>query len=151
MLTAGEDLGAAPDLNAVLRVMAEMQRELLRMQRDGGGPRKSRFLLSQVRIPDFDGHERTSTKRYREWRKSLEIIQNLNQLTDQELALLIFSQVTGRAKNLTEIMEPEDLRKPDALDMIYNIYDDAFEKMDHERLDGVHQEWEKLHDDQDNR
>ena len=34
MLTAGEDLGAAPDLNAVLRVMAEMQRELLRMQRD---------------------------------------------------------------------------------------------------------------------
>ena len=143
LLTAGEDLENPPDLNAVLRVMAEMQRELLRMQRDGGGPRKSRFALSQIKIPDFDGHERTSTRQYREWKKSLEIIQVLNQLTDQELALLIFSQVKGRAKNLIEIMEPEDLRKSDALNMIYNIFDDSFEKMDHERLDGVHQEWEK--------
>ena len=74
LLSAGEDLGAAPDLNAVLRVMAETQRELLRMQRDGGGPRKSRLLLLQVKLPDFDGNERTSTKRYREWKKSLDII-----------------------------------------------------------------------------
>merc|ERR1711965_746951 len=140
--SAGDDLGAGPDLHAVLRVMAETQRDLLRLQRDGG-PRKSRLLLSQVKLPDFDGNEKTSTKRYREWKKSLDIIQNLNQLTDQELALLIFSQVSGRAKSLIEIMEPEDLRRPDALDMIYYIYDDAFEKMDHERLDSVHQEWEK--------
>eukprot|EP00959_Pyramimonas_sp_CCMP1952_P271383 5673320-Pyramimonas_sp.AAC.1 len=89
--SAGDDPGATPDLNAVLRVMAETQRDLLRLQREGG-PRRTRLLLSQVKLPEFDGDVKTSTKRYREWRTNLSIIQNLNQLTDSELALIIFSQ-----------------------------------------------------------
>ena len=112
---------------AVLRVLAETQRELARSHSDNG-PRRTRSLLSQVKLPEFDGATTTTTRRYREWRKGVEIVQNLNQLTNAELAAIVFSQVTGRAKTLIEIMEPEDLKKDDALETIYAIFDDAFEK-----------------------
>ncbi|CAK0845537.1 unnamed protein product [Prorocentrum cordatum] len=52
--------------------------------------------------------------------------------------------MSGMAEILIEIVEPEDLRKDGDLKMICAIYDDAVEKMDHERLDNVLlQEWEK--------
>ena len=137
-----------PSLNAVLRVMAETQRKMLLLhaqnERDGG-PKRNRLLLSQVKLPEFNGSVSTTTRQYREWRKAVSIIKQLNSFTDKELTLIVFSQVTGRAKELIEILEPEDLDRDDALEIIRNIYDDAFEKMDHERLDEVHIRWEKAH------
>ena len=78
---AASSAGAGPpDLHAVLRVMAETQRELLALQRDRGGdsgPRRARLLLSQVKLPEFDGATATTTKRYRELRKGVDILRLL--------------------------------------------------------------------------
>ena len=98
-----------------------------------------------MNLPEFDGATTTTTKPYCEWRKGVEIAKNLDQLQDTELAAVIFSQVTRRAKSCIEVMEPEDLKQADALQTIYDSFDDAFEKMDHERLDQVYQEWERAH------
>ena len=43
---------------------------------------------------------------------------------------------------LIEVINPEDLSDGTALDMIYRIYDEAYERMSHERLDDVLHEWE---------
>eukprot|EP00959_Pyramimonas_sp_CCMP1952_P376718 7890247-Pyramimonas_sp.AAC.1 len=64
--------------------MAETQRELLALHRDRGGdsgPRRARLLLSQVKLPEFDGAVGTSTNKDREWRKAVEVIRS-NQLSD---------------------------------------------------------------------
>ena len=143
--------GGLPNLHAVLRVLAEAQRDLVRLQDrdraddDGGAPRRRQLLLSQVELPEFDGSVGTTTQRYREWRKAVEVVRSLNQLTDSELALLIYSQVSGRAKELIDVLEPGDLRGEDAVAVIFAIYDDAFEKMDHERLDKAWHDWERAH------
>ena len=80
-----------------------------------------------MKLPEFDGAVGTSTKKYREWRKAVEVIRSLNQLSDVELGLIIFSQVTGRAKELIEVLDSADLRREDTLETIFAIYDDAFE------------------------
>ena len=122
---AASSAGAGPpDLHAVLLVMAETQRELLALHRDRGGdsgPRRARLLLSQVKLPEFDGAVGTSTKKYREWRKAVEVIRSLNQLSDVELGLIIFSQVTGRAKELIEVLDSADLRREDARDHLRHL------------------------------
>ena len=66
----GAGSGGDPELHSVLRILAETQQEFIKLHKDSG-PRRMRLLLSQVKLPEFDGHVKTSTKKYREWRKTL--------------------------------------------------------------------------------
>ena len=59
--------------------------------------------------------------------------------------MLLFCQLKGRAKDLIEIIKLQDFEKGDVLDRIWQIYDDAFEKMAQQRLDDVHTEWEQAY------
>ena len=59
--------------------------------------------------------------------------------------MLIYSQGSGRAKQLVEVIEAKDFEQDAVLDVIWGIYDNAFEKMAHERLDDVQREWEQAH------
>ena len=138
-----------PDTNetgvmAVLRIMAETQRDLAR-SRSGDGKANKVRVLSNIRIPEFDGGINTSIRKYREWRKRVEIIQHLNDLKKTELAMLLYSQLTGRPKRLVEVIDPEDLQNEDCLNVMYRILDEAYEHMSHERLDDILQEWETAH------
>ena len=119
------------DLNAVLRLIAETQKMMLTSQ-STGGVQKAR-ILATVKIPDIDGSQTTTVRRYREWRKAVDIIRQLNGLSPKELAMLIYSQVSGRAKQLVEVIEAKDFEQDAVLDVIWGIYDNAFEKMAHER------------------
>ena len=92
-------------IQAVLRILAETQR--LMAQNQLGAIQKAR-ILANVRIPDFDGSENTTVRQYREWRKSVDIIKRLNNLNDKELAMLVYSQVRGRAKHLIEVLDDGD-------------------------------------------
>ena len=66
------------DITTVLRIMAETQRDLARSR--GGDSKANKVrVLSSIRIPEFDGGIGTSVRKYREWRKSLEIIGHLNE------------------------------------------------------------------------
>ena len=134
--------GQQDSTQAILRILAETQRMMLQNQQ--GGMNKAR-ILANVRIPPFDGAEQTTARQYQEWRKNLDIVRRLNNLTDQELAMLIYTQVTNRAKQLIEVLEGSDFKDDDSLETIWNIYDDAFEKMAHERLDDVLARWETAH------
>ena len=77
--------------------------------------------LRTAQLPEFDGSVSTTTRRYREWRKGLEVLRTMNELKDTELAMLVYSQVTGRAKTLIELIEPEELKSSQALDTIYRL------------------------------
>ena len=127
----GEDeTGAAPQLMDVLRLMAETQRELARSHGDGRVA-KTR-VLAAIKLPEFDGSLNTSVRRYREWRKKLDIGMEFNDLNDAEMALLLYTSLTnkpGRPKQLIEVMSTEDLEEPGALATIYKILDEAFGKM----------------------
>ena len=59
--------------------------------------------------------------------------------------MFVYYQVKGRAKHLIEVLDDADFARDDALDTIWRIYDDAFEKMAHERLDDVLASWEVAH------
>lgn len=137
---------ASPDMLGLLRIMAETQREVFRaVQRaDISGGSRSRVLAS-VRFPEFDGSMHTTVRKNREWRKGVQTIRELNQLSDKELARIVFSDVSGRAKTLLEILEIADVTAPAGLERISNLLDDAFEKLAHERLDDVWQHREHAH------
>ena len=95
-------------------------------------PGRSR-LLSTIRLPEFDGHPSTPVRKYREWKKDIETVKILNKLTNEELALTLFSQVTGRTQELLECFEIADVRSDQGLALIWRTLDDAFEQMEHER------------------
>ena len=128
------------DMMNIMRVLAETQRDLARSR--GGDKANKVRVLSNIKIPEFEGGVSTSVRRYSEWRTKFDIIQDLSDLTNSEMAVLLYSQVTGRPKMLIEVISPEDLRDGTALNMIYRIYDEAYERMSHGRLDDVLHEWE---------
>ena len=97
------------------------------------------------KIPSFDGGHHTAARRYHEWRKDFDIITKLNHLSKTEAAMLIYTQVTGRAKQLIEFLNITELSDEKCLDYIFDIYDAAFEKLRHERLDETQKEWEGAH------
>ena len=66
------------DLNSVLRIMAETQRMMLLQQQSTGKTR----ILANVKIPEFDGADGTTVRKYQQWRKSVEIVRKLNNLTE---------------------------------------------------------------------
>ena len=111
----------------IVRIMTETQRMCLSAATGGGQQNKSR-ILAQVKIPAFDGHEGTTVRKYKEWRRELEIVQILNRLTEEELAMLLYTQVTGRAKQLIEVLKDRDFNEQGTLQYINEICDDAFEK-----------------------
>ena len=79
-------------MHAVLRAMTRTQRNLLALHRDrgDGGPRRARLLLSQAKLPEFDGAVGTSIKKHQEWRKAVEVSRSLNQPSDVELGQIIY-------------------------------------------------------------
>ena len=132
------------DMQQILRLIAQKQLQLVKATNGSGGGGKARILAS-VRIPNFEGAQNTSAKLYREWRKDLSLIQKLNSLTDTEVAMLLLSQLKGRAKDLIELLEVEDFEKTDVLALIWKVYDEAFERIAHERLNDVHENLEKAY------
>ena len=127
-------------LQPVLRMMAETQRDLV-----GRGANKPKHGLSTLRLDEFRGGRETTTHQYRSWRKQVQIMQRLHGLTDPEMALVLYTQVKGRAKQLLEVLELSDLEKPGGLAMVWSILDRAHERMEHERADDAYGAWESAH------
>ena len=95
---ASEGGVASPDMLGLLRILAETQRDIFSVMQRGEllGLGRSRVLAS-VRLPDVDGCTQTTVRKYRERRKGVQTIRELNQLSDKELAFIVFSQASGRA------------------------------------------------------
>ena len=102
-------------LQPVLRILAETQLELATK----AGERRPRTAVSTVKLEEFRGGRETTTHQYRAWRKQAVITQELYGLTDAELALIIYSQVRGRARQLLEVLEVSDLKRPDGLATVW--------------------------------
>ena len=59
--------------------------------------------------------------------------------------MLLYSHLTARAKQLIEILNIEDINSPEGLERIWQLLDDAFENMQHERLREAWKRWESAH------
>ena len=94
-------------LQSVLRMMAETHREIL----SRSAATKPKHGLATLRLDEFRGGRETTTHQYRSWRKQVLITQRLHGLSDPELALVMYTQVKGRAKQLLEILEVKDLEQ----------------------------------------
>ena len=123
----------------VLRAIAETQRDMAARLTGGG---ESKRNLANIRLDEFSGGADVSARAYRMWKKSVYAKARLHKLTDSELALIIYTEVKGKAKELLEILEISDLERPDGLDMVWQILDQAHEKMEHERADDAYDGWE---------
>ena len=137
---------SAGDLAFALRTVAEALKAQQKMQEKlcekiTERPDRARILAS-VKLPDFDGHPNTSVRQYREWKKDLEAIKYVNKLTDQEFALILYSSVQSRTKDLLACLELPDVRGANGLEHIWKILDDAFEQMEHERFAAAWRAWE---------
>ena len=91
-------------------------------------------------LDEFSGGQSVSA--HRTWKKSVKIQKEVNGLPDTELALLIYSQVKGKAKSALEILEVDELQSPEGLAMVWSILDRAHERMEHERLDEAYAAWD---------
>ena len=129
-------------LQPIIRILAETQLELATK---GGGGQKPRSALATLKLEDFRGGREATTHQYWAWKKQTVITQKLYGLSDAELALIIYTQVRGRAKQLLDILEVVDLEKPGGLEMVWQILDRAHERMEHERADDSYSAWESAH------
>ena len=118
----------------LLKTLAETQKQIAKSIGNGGtGPKKN--LLANVKLDEVNGGRAVTDYQYRAWKKSVGITQELHSWTDTELALVIFTQVGGKARQQLDVLEIEDLKRPDGLEMIWSLLDKSHEKMVHERLD----------------
>ena len=138
---AGQPTETPSWLQPILRILAETQHELATKV----GSVKPRAALATLRLEEFRGGRETTTHQYRAWRKQMQITQRLYGLPDAELALIIYTQVKGRAKHLLEVLEVTDLEKPGGREMVWQILDRAHERMEHERADDAYSAWESAH------
>ena len=69
------------------------------------------------------------------WKTNALVAQRVHYLADNELTLLIYTQVKGKAKQMLELPEIEDLEGTDGFQLVWRILDQAHEKMQHERAD----------------
>merc|ERR1712194_669017 len=100
--------------------------------------------LASVRIEDFYGDKSTSVSQYRNWKKSVEVARRLHSMTDQELALVLYKQLKGQAKKRVEVLELSDLKRPDILQLVWDILDRNYEQLQHERVDDAYYAWDNL-------
>ena len=69
-------------------------------------------------------------------------IEYVNQLTDTEFALSMYSSVQNRTKDLLACLELRDVRGANGLQHVWKILDGAFEQMGHERFAAAWRAWE---------
>ena len=87
MSQASATVQSEDSVQDILRILAQTQRGLVAGRgAEGGGRRK---LLANFKLDEFHGGRTVSSYAYRNWKKSVEIQQQLYQLSDQELALVI--------------------------------------------------------------
>ena len=102
------------DLAFALRTVAEALKSQAALQQkvvDKWTSSEARTkTLSTIRIPPFDGHPSTTVKAYRDWKKDITTLKILNKLTDEELALVLYTSFTGRTKQLVECLEISEFR-----------------------------------------
>ena len=68
---------------SILRVLAETQR-LMANSMNGNTNNRSR-VLSTVKLPEFNGDIRTTVRQYRQWRRQVDVVQQLNDIKPKEL------------------------------------------------------------------
>ena len=125
-------------------MLAKNQRELVRKTSGHNDFEKKRSLAS-VKIEDFYGDKGTSAYAYRQWKKSVQVTKRLNQLSGQEMAMIIYTQLKGTAKRKVEILELTDLERSDIWQVIWEILDRNYEQLHHERADDAYHAWDSLH------
>ena len=69
----------------------------------------------------------------------------VEQAEPSEMALLVYLSVTGEARETLELLEVADLMKPDGLQLVWRLLDQAHEQMDHERMEEAYKNWESAH------
>ena len=69
----------------------------------------------------------------------VQTVREVNNLDDGEVAVIVFSQVGGRAKATLDVLEI-DVTASAGGERTWNLVDDAF-KLAHERLDDVLHRW----------
>jgi len=127
--------GSQPDwLQGVMQTLADATRALATPKGDGKGRRN----LTKIQVDDFFGGPSVTAHQYRMLKKSVLAMKRLHGLADPEMALVLYSQVQGKAKQQLEILEVDDLDQDDGRDMVWRILDWSHEKMEHERADDAH-------------
>ena len=66
----------------------------------------------------------------------------MNKLTDQEFALILYSSVQNRTKDLLACLGLPDVRGANGPQNIWKILDDVCEQMVHERFAAAWRAWE---------
>ena len=77
--------------------------------------------ISNTRLAEFHGGRSVTSYEYNQWKMYVAVAKEVYQLSNTEIALLIYTQVRGEANHLLQILEIEDLRhrKPSTLSGIF--------------------------------
>ena len=62
-------------------------------------------------------------KEYRDWKKIIKAHEIIHELQPHETAMKIYLARKGDAKRALKIVKPQDLQRPDALEIIYKALD----------------------------
>jgi hypothetical protein len=130
-------------------MIAESQTQLIQSLKDGllGRQDKPEYKqkLTSIVVDKWSGGKGSTAKQYRAWKKRIQAIAIQYGLKDTEVAFLITINCTGSARESLEIFEPEDFKKADILEQVWQILDQNHEELDHIRQDDAYKQWETAH------
>ena len=141
--------GLGSSLEQSIRMIAESQTQLIQSLRDGllGRQDRSEYKqkLTSIVVDKWSGGKGSTAKQYRAWKKRIQAIAIQYGLKDTEVAFLITINCTGVAREALEIFEPEDFKKANILEQVWQILDQNHEELDHISQDDAYKQWETAH------
>ena len=91
--------------------------------------------ISGLKIQEFSGSRNPQV--YEDWKKSVQSVRYVSNLTDAKLAVLAHMSLQGEAKGLCRHIPFESLVKEDGsgLAMLYAVLDKRYKKQEHDNFD----------------
>ena len=112
------------EMKELVQALAEGQ-----IARRGNTAQTRAKILGALKVPPFNGDVTVSTYQYKQWREQIQLLMDITTADRREIAQLLFTQLSGRAKGLIRFLKPAHLQFPSALDWIWQVYDKAFMNM----------------------
>ena len=105
-----------------------------------GRPKSS---LGAVKIEEFHGGH--DPKRYKRWKKAVLALFRLYNLEESELAMLVYLACRGEARVTLNILEIDEMMAPHGMEMIWELLDEAFDKLVFEKYEEASAEYNEVY------
>ena len=100
---------------------------------------------NRVARPEVAGNITQLEVKYKRWKKAVLALFRLYDLRESELAMLVYLACRGEARETLDILEIDEMLAPHGMEMIWELLDEAFDKLVIEKYEEASAEYNEVY------